>query len=103
MKRRSHATNALNHFAGWDPRSAKALASSVDVVAVLREAGAPEQCHVISDNRTLDGQDLAIADAVAAAEACDFASVLCCIPGRLAVYFGQAFAPRIRVLLQRPG
>ena len=62
--------------------------------------GHGEICHLISDDRALDGRDLQLADAVEAAVNFSFASLLCCVPGQLAVYFGEA--PRQVVLLERP-
>ena len=100
-KRRRQATDALNHFAHWDTRYTQAIPSSADVIYVLRHAGAPGQCHVISADRSLDGRDMPLADAVAAAEANGGASVLCCLPGQLALFFDELWAPRDRILLSR--
>jgi hypothetical protein len=57
-KRRKHALDAFDHFRGWDPRCAHPLPSSSAVVGSLRAAGAPNECHVISDDPALDGRDL---------------------------------------------
>ncbi|MFI5378259.1 MAG: hypothetical protein ACHRHE_03040 [Tepidisphaerales bacterium] len=100
-KRRKQALDSLNHFTGWDPRYMQSLPSSSDMVRALRQAGAPDACHVISDARELDGRDLPLADAVAAAETHDFATVLCCLPGKVACFFDEVYAPRNRVLLRR--
>jgi hypothetical protein len=102
-KRRKQACAVLNHFVGWDPRYVQELASSGHVLVQLREAGAPAECHVISDDPALDGRDLPLAEAVDAAEGCSFASILCCLPGQLACFFGEIAAPRTRILLRRPG
>jgi hypothetical protein len=85
----------------WDVRYVQPIASSVDVLTALREAGAPAECHVISDDPTLDGRTLPLADAVAAAEGYSFASILCCLPGQLACFFDEMDAPRTRILLRR--
>jgi hypothetical protein len=100
-KRRKDGTDALNHFKGWDPRWVCPLSSSSDVVGRLRAAGAPAVCHVISGDTGLDGRDMPLADAVRAAEAYSFASVLCCRPGELAFFFDEIYAPRNRWLLRR--
>lgn len=102
-KRRKQALDSLNHFAGWEPRCIQSLSSSADMVRVLRQAGSPDECHLISDDPELDGRDLPLADAVAAAETCDFATVLCCLPGEIACFFDEVAAPRIRLLLRRAG
>ena len=73
-KRREEACDALNHFAGWDGRFAQHVKPSTDVLALLRNAGAPAECHVISDSPELDGRDMPLEEAVAACEAFPFAS-----------------------------
>ena len=101
-KRRAKALNSLNHFHDWDPRWVEPVASHADVLLMLQRAGAPHACHVISDDPTLDGRDMPLADAVEAAGAYDFASVLCCVPGELAFFFDESAAPRPLALLRRP-
>ena len=100
-KRRREILEDLNHFADWDERYAHPVPTQSDVAAVLRNAGAPAECRVISDSPDLDGRDMPLDDAVAGSEEYSFASVLCCIPGKLAFYFDEVGAPRNRVLLQR--
>lgn len=102
-KRRSQALDGLNHFAHWDSRYSQDIKSCCDIAAILRSAGAPDICHLISDDPKLDGEDLPLHEAVSAAEDFCFASVLCCLPGELAFYFDEDAAPRNRVLLRRPG
>jgi hypothetical protein len=80
-KRRKRALDELNHFDDWDARFAQPVDSSADVLALLRKAGAPATCHVISDSAELDGRDMPLDEAVSACEAHSFASVLCCVPG----------------------
>ena len=101
--RRKQALDALNHFTGWDERFAQPVDSSADVLALLRKAGAPSECHVISDSSELDGRDLPLDEAVRASENYAFASVLCCLPGELAFFFDEVAAPRKRLLLRRSG
>jgi hypothetical protein len=100
-KHRKKALDQLNHFAGWDMRYTQPLPSTADVLSTLVKAGAPATCHTISDDPSLDGTDLPLAKAVAAAEQYSFASILCCIPGQLAFFFGEIYAPRARILLKR--
>ena len=102
-KRRKRACDVLNHFDGWDERFAQPVESSADVLALLRKAGAPSECHVISDSAELDGRDLPLDEAISACEGCSFASVLCCVPGEVAFFFDEVYAPRNRVLLRRRG
>lgn len=102
-KRRKEALDALNHFADWDPRFAQTMESCIDVLALLRKAGAPSECHVMSDAPELDSRYMPLAEAVEACENNSFASVLCCVPGELAFYFDEVAAPRNRLLLRWPG
>ena len=99
---RKGALNKLNHFAGWDIRYARSIPSSTNILPLLKAAGAPAACHLISDDPELDGRDLPLADAIARAEDFDFASILCCDPGRLAFFFDEARVDRLRLLLSRP-
>jgi len=100
-KRRRKALEALNHFDDWDERFAQPVKSSADILALLRQAGAPAECHVISDDDELDGRSMPLDDAVRACEEFDFASILCCIPGKLAFFFDEAMVRRNRILLYR--
>jgi hypothetical protein len=102
-KRCKQACDALNHFADWDARFAQHVDSSTDVLTLLRKAGAPPQCHVISDSPELDARDIPLAEAVDACENHSFASVLCCVSGELAFFFDEVATPRTRVLLRRDG
>ena len=100
-KRRRKVLDALNHFDDWDERVALPVNSSEDVLALLRRAGAPPECYVISDDDELDGRSMPLDEAVRACEEFDFASILCCIPGKLAFFYDEAMVLRNRVLLQR--
>ena len=100
-KRRKQALDALNHFADWDARFAQPVDQSTDVLALLRKAGALQECHVMSDASELDGRDMPLGEAVTACESYSFASVLCCVPGKLAFFVDEFAAPRNRVLLRR--
>ena len=100
-KGRKRVLDKLNHFSAWDTRYARSVPSSTDILALLNAAGAPAACHVISDDPELDGRDLPLADAIARAEGFDFASILCCDPGRLAFFFDEARVDRPRILLSR--
>jgi hypothetical protein len=102
-KRRKNALASLNHFASWNERCVQKISSPSDVFAILSLAGAPPVCHIIADDATLDGSGLPLPDAVAAAEACWFASVLCGLPGQIAFYFDEVAEPRVRILLRHAG
>ncbi len=100
--RRHKALNALSHFADWDGCWAQPVDPRTDVLRLLRAAGAPDACHVISEDSAIDGRDMPLAGAVEAAEWYSFASILCCVPGRLAFFFGEVGTPRLVLLLRRP-
>lgn len=98
-KRRAKALRALNHFHDLDPRYTTEIASKSDVVALLRSRGAPEACHLISDARDLDGTEMPLQEAIDATEASTSGTLVGCIPGRLAYYYGEDGEQR--VLLER--
>jgi hypothetical protein len=97
--RRSKFLDRLNHCRDFDERYATALDSNVDVVAILRALGAPETCYVISDSPDLDGRELPISQAVMEVEQHGWGTLVCCLPGRLAYFYGENGEQRL--LLQR--
>ena len=60
--------------------------TSEGIENLLRQRGAGDQCYLISDHNDLDGQALPLAEGVTAARRAYFATVVCCLPGRLAYY-----------------
>jgi hypothetical protein len=98
-KRRAKQLDRLNHCRDLDERYATELPSSTDVVALLRARGAPEACYVLSAIRALDGREMRLADAVREAELGGWGTLLGCLPGRLAYYYGESGERRI--LLER--
>ena len=98
-KRRAKILDELNHLHDLDHRYATNVPSGTDVVALLRAHGAPRKCHVISDITALDGREMLLEDAVREAEQGIWGTLLGCIPGRLAFYFGEAGEQH--VLLER--
>jgi hypothetical protein len=99
-KRRRKFLDCLNHCADLDTRYARPLAANADVVTVLRSLGAPATCYVVSDTAALDGREMPLAEAVAAAELAGWGTLISCIPGRLACYIDEAGSRR-RLLLVR--
>jgi len=98
-KRRSRILNGLNHCEDLDPRYATTLASTADVVGLLRSKGAPERCHLVSDIPALDGREMPLDDAVSETEAGMFGTLIGCIPGKLAYYHDEGGGRRL--LLER--
>ena len=98
-RRRAKLLDGLNHCRDLDPRYATEIASSTDVVALLRSRGAPETCHLISDAKALDGKQMALREAIDEVETRLWGTLIGCVPGRLALYYGEAGERRL--LLER--
>lgn len=98
VKGRRKLLDSLNHCCDLDPRYTMPLPSTVDLVAILRERGAPETCCVLSDVAALDGRELPLAEAITGAELAGFGTLISCIPGRLGCYIDEA-GTRRRLLL----
>jgi hypothetical protein len=88
-KRRPKVLDALNHFRDLDLRYCIALPSSEDVVAALRARGAPEKCYLISAIPELDGREMILSEAIEIIEFEGWGTLVGCIPGRLAYYYGE--------------
>ncbi|MBL9130483.1 MAG: hypothetical protein JNG86_04740 [Verrucomicrobiaceae bacterium] len=93
-KQRGKITNRFCHFFDFIPTLAKQTprgAASV-LAPLLRARGAGDTAHVIGGRAEIDGQDLALEEAVDSALADPSGVVVSCIPGRLALYI-QEFPP----------
>ena len=103
-KRRHRATATLAHFQDFDPGAVVPLESAADTPAaiesVLRSRGAGDNCHVISENRAIDGKTLSLKAALEKVVGQGSGTLLSCVPGELAYYEGQA--PSDRCILARP-
>lgn len=94
-KRRGKLLDGLNHCSDFDPRYATEIPSKTDVFALLRSRGAPESCHVISDVKELDGKTMPLQEAIDETEAHMWGTLIGCVPGRLAYYYGEAGEQRL--------
>jgi hypothetical protein len=99
-KRRRKFLDCLNHCTDLDARYSQPVASNADVVALLRSRGAPVRCYVVSGIPELDGREMPLDEAVAAAQSGGWGTIISCIPGRLGCYFDEAGTNR-RLLLVR--
>ena len=90
----------LNHWRDFDERYARLLPSNADVAAELRRRGAPATCYVLSDTAEIDGHTLKLEDAVSAAEAGGWGTILSCIAGKLAFFYDEC--GERRMVLERP-
>jgi hypothetical protein len=102
-KRRHRATAALAHRDDLDPTAIVPLESAAQspaaIESVLRSRGAAESCHVISENRAIDGKHLALKSALEKVVGQGMGTLLSCVPGELAYYEGKG--PSDRCVLAR--
>ncbi len=88
-KRRPKFLDRLNHCDDFDERYCTPLESNANVVAVLTARGAPDTCYVVSDSPDIDGRELPLAEAVGESELGGWGTILSCLPGRLAYFYGE--------------
>jgi len=102
-KRRHRATAALAHRDDLDPSAIVPLESAAQtpeaIEGALRGRGAGEHCHVISENRAIDGKHLTLKSALEKVVGQGMGTLLSCIPGELAYYEGKG--PSDRCILAR--
>ena len=88
-RRRGDLRDLLSHKIRLDPRSSRPLTGSQSlpsgVEAILRKAGAPDDCFLLSDDPSLDGRLLPLPTALDAVIGRG-GTFLSSIPGRLAIY-----------------
>jgi hypothetical protein len=81
---------SLAHFRDLDPRFAQRVPASKqhapDIEAILREKGAPDLCHVLSESEKLDGRELLLALALGGILGQGMGTFVSCIPGRLGYF-----------------
>ena len=67
--------NGFNHCHDLDPRFAKLIPSNQDseesIESLLRRKGAPDLCHVMSDNADIDNREMPLSDALSKTVAMD--------------------------------
>ena len=102
-KRRHRATATLAHFLDFDATAVVPLESAAPTPAAiesaLRSRGAGEHCHVISENRAIDGKHLSLKLALEKVVGQGKGTLLSCVPGELAYYEGEG--PTDRCILAR--
>ena len=90
-KRRHRATATLAHFQDLDPSAVVPLEAAQTPAAIegaLRSRGAGDNCHVISENRTIDGKTLSLKIALEKTVGQGMGTLLSCVPGELAYLLG---------------
>ena len=102
-KRRHRATATFAHFGDLDPSAVVPLESEaqtpVAIESALRSLGAGEFCHVVSENRAIDGKHLSLRVALEMVVGKGLGTVLSCVAGELAYYEGVG--PSERCILAR--
>ena len=88
-KTRSRVLDGLNHCYDLDSRYSTFLPPSTDVLGALRARGAPEGCYLLSDAPELDGREMSLSEAIESIELEGWGTLVGCIPGRLAFYYGE--------------
>jgi len=97
-KGRTKFVHTLYHFADFDPACIVAPPhSSTDLIAELRRRGAKDECYVMSVTKVLDGVTRPLEGVIRGAFALLEGSIVCCVPGVLAFYEGEA--PKNRFIL----
>jgi hypothetical protein len=103
-KHRRKLTGSLAHFQALDSRFVVRIApvqqQPADIEVLLRKHGAPDICHVLSENSALDGRDMSLGEALHAVVGRGMGTFLSCIPGQLAYFESEELGSR--VLLVRP-
>lgn len=95
---RKKILNGFNHCRDLDPRFARRVpdnqSSAGSIEVILRQKGAPDTCHVISDNPDIDGQETALSEALSKTVGMDAGTLISCIPGKLAYFEMEGFDGR---------
>jgi len=91
----------LHHFNDLDPNMSynvhREKQTYADLLEILIKQGAPKICSVMSPLSALDGQDVALTDVLSEIKGGDdYGSLICCIPSKLGLYYGE---DRYRIIL----
>jgi len=102
-KQRRKATATLAHFRDLDPRFVVRLSSGEQnpesIARALRQRGAADTCHVISESAELDGKRLTLEVALEQIVGQGRGTLLSCVPGALGYFEGEE--PGDRCILAR--
>jgi hypothetical protein len=88
-KKRSQFLDRLNHCRDLDERFVVPVGSQQSAIVELQQRRAPDRCHLISDSKKLDQQEMKLTDALDAIEESGWGTLVCCIPGRLAYFYDE--------------
>ncbi len=88
-RKRNEGLDRLNHCADFNLKYVMWLHSNADVTQLLRQEGSPEKVYVISDTKSIDGKVLPLAQAIEEAESGGWGTIISCVAGQLAYYYGE--------------
>ena len=103
-KNRKKFTQLLPHFRWFDRKFATPIPWKVDpklklwerhvqgiknIQRLLQTRGAGQTCWVISEDSTIDGQELDLSAALERVSGSQVGAILSCVPGRLAYFEGE--------------
>ena len=102
-KGRKKLCSALQHFRWLDDRFVRCIpprAQTPDgILHLLCVSGAPDRCHVLSEDPAIDGRELDLAEVLSRIVGMGAGTLVSCIPGMLAYYEGEG--PEDRCILER--
>lgn len=87
--RRGEVAGALAHLDALDGRRCRRIEPGQAPLTVLRAAGAPPTCLVLSEDDALDGLELPLEDALNEIVGSSLGSLVTCVPGQLAYLEGE--------------
>jgi hypothetical protein len=89
-KRRKQLTDSFAHFKHLDMRYAVQIPSKqqhvAEILKLLKGMGAPDNCYVFSQDDSLDGKEVALAEALNSVVGYGMGTFLSCVPGKLAYF-----------------
>ena len=101
-RKRRKVTDIFCHFNHLDPRYMVQIPSfdqhPPNIYRLLKQYGAPDECWVVSDERSLDSRALNLKEALEEIMGRTFATFLCCVDGKLAYFENEEG----RWILRRP-
>lgn len=97
-KNRGKFTKALAHFHDFDPKVLKLIPPNSQnasrILGLLKEKGAPRECFLISESQRLDNKSMELEKALEEIVGFGLATIVSCIPGKLAYYEGEEINER---------
>ncbi len=97
-KRRDTFTPVLAHNFEFIPEYAIKIPPSKQstklIEILLNDKGAKENCHIISENKEIDGKDIPLNKALSEVVGYNMGTILICIPEKLAYYESEDIGER---------